>query len=161
MVRRQVCRTFDLLGTRGGDTTTNIGGSCAPHSGARSVGTSGPELDHGTAFGGPNHSTCFGGDKRLVVDAVQGNRLQQLSLDDRAPNRHQRLAGKHRGPVGHRPHGALGHIDLAKIVQKLGAELAQALQVIQVLLAEAEVPKDGEEVIDPAKTVAPSSGFCR
>ena len=102
------------------------------------LGTAQAELHHRAALRRLHHAAGLGGDQRLVVDDVQERRLHQLRLEDGRGHADQRLAREHDGALRHGVHVAV-EFKVAKLVQEVLVEDAQAPQVAQRLLVEAQV----------------------
>ena len=102
------------------------------------LGTAGAELQHRAALGGPDDTVGLGGDQTLVVDGQQGERLDQLRLDGRCADHHQRLLGEHRRTLRNGVDIA-GEAEVPQIVQKLLAEQVSPAEIGDVLLGEVQV----------------------
>ena len=104
----------------------------------RTLGTAGAELQHRAALGGPDDTVGLGGDQTLVVDGQQGERLDQLRLDGRCADHHQRLLGKHRRTLRNGVDIA-GEAEVPQIVQEFLAEQVSPAEIGDVLLGEVQV----------------------
>ena len=74
----------------------------------------------------------------MVVDGQQGERLDQLRLDGRCADHHQRLLGEH-GRTLRNGVDIAGEVEVPQIVQKLLAEQVSPAEIGDVLLGEVQV----------------------
>src|SRR5258707_9014796 len=106
----------------------NIGGSCATSNvgGARccqraiwTVGPSQSKLKNRCSLRGETNARGLGSDQCLEVDDVEQRRLQELALEQRSTNAHQRFVRKYGGAFPDRFH-IPGEAEGAGIVQENG-----------------------------------------
>ena len=102
------------------------------------LGTAGAELQHRAALGGPDDTVGLGGDQTLMVDGQQGERLDQLRLDGRGADHHQRLLGEH-GRTLRNGVDIAGEAEVPQIVQEFLAEQVSPAEIGDVLLGEVQV----------------------
>ena len=102
-----------------------------------------PELQHRLVAGGVADAGGLRRDEGLEVDDVEEGRLQQLALDQRPLDPHERLVAEHHGPLGHGVDVA-GEAKLRQVGQEFGLEQRPAVapgqgrQVGQVVVGEAK-----------------------
>ena len=137
-------------GTGCGGTAADIGSSCPVDGSVIPLGTTGTELHYSTATGCPGDPVGLGGDERLMVDGEQQHSLQQLRLNHRSANDHDRLVGEDRCALRHSPDIAL-KVEVCKIVQKLLAENSSAAQIVDILLIELQILHIVDELLQACK----------
>ena len=126
----------DRAGSPG--AAADVGSARAENRAVSALRAAGAEFQHRPAPGGPLDAIGLSGDEALVVDGQQGERLDQLRLDGRCADHHQRLLGKYRRALGDGIDIA-GEAEVTEIGQKFLAEDAAAPQVGDVLLREVQV----------------------
>ena len=124
----------------------DVGGPGAGDGGVRPLGPAGAELQHRAALRRPDDAVCLGGDEALVVQAQQGEGLDELGLDGRGPDRQDRLPGEDGRPLGDGPDVA-GELEMPQVVQKFLGEKPLAPEVPDVLLGEVEVLHIVDELV--------------
>ena len=125
-------------GAGGSGTAADIGRPRAGDGGVGALGPAGAEFQHRPASGGPGDAVGFSGNEALVVHGQQGEGLNELGLDGRGPDHHQRLLGEHRRPLRHGVDVA-GEPEVRQILQKLLAEQVPPTEILNVLRGEVQV----------------------
>ena len=126
-------------GAGGAVAAADIGCSGTQNGGIRSLGPAGAEFQHRPALGGTDHPVGLGGDEALMVDAQKQERLNQLGLDGRGPDRDDRLLGEDRRSLRHGPDVA-GEAEIGQILQEFLAEQVPATEIFNVLRVKMQVP---------------------
>ena len=119
-------------------TAADVGRPGAGDGAVRALGPAGAELQHRPPLGRPDDPVGLGGDQALVVDGQQGERLDQLGLDGRSPDRHHRLPGEDGRPLRHGP-DVPGKAEIPQVVQELLREQVLVPQEGDVLLVEMQI----------------------
>ena len=139
---------------RSGRTAADERRATRHHRAIRSLRPAQAKLQHRIALRRMADPRRFGGDERLEVDHIQQRRLEQLTLQNRPANSHERLMRKNDGSFGNRVHIAR-HTQRAEIVEK--AALKQRCAVIsrecreirEVVVLKAEVAQKLDRIRKP------------
>ena len=109
----------DLAGqdVRGGVAAADVGRPAGREGAVDALGPPQAEFQHRLAAGRQHQPRGLGGDQRLEVDDVQKRGLQQLGLQQRPADPHQRLLGKDHRPFRHGIDVA-GRLERAEEVEK-------------------------------------------
>ena len=129
------------------DTAADVCGARAVHRAVEALRAAGAKLHDRASVCRAHDAVCLCRDQALVVDAQQNHRFDELRLNDRAANRHNRLTRENRRTLRHRPDVA-HKLKAAQILEKFLAEDLLRAQILDVLLRKGKVLQIIDELLD-------------